>query len=90
MSLKYISSNAANSEKGILASPYGAIAQLTLEPTKTTSLSITYIHSHNNLKIVTGSELTSDPFNDQANAIVGNSFGAKAAWQPLCNLTPLL
>ncbi|WP_118167609.1 iron uptake porin [Nostoc sphaeroides] len=81
LSLGYISSNAANSEKGIFASPYGAIAQLTLEPTKTTELSFTYIHSHNNLKTGTGSELTSDPFNDQADAIVANSFGAEAAWQ---------
>ncbi|MBW4455060.1 MAG: iron uptake porin [Nostoc indistinguendum CM1-VF10] len=80
LSLGYISSNAANSEKGIFASPYGAIAQLTLEPTKTTELSLTYIHSHNNLKTGTGSELTSDPF-DEADAIVANSFGAEAAWQ---------
>ncbi|QHG18195.1 iron uptake porin [Nostoc sp. ATCC 53789] len=81
LSLGYLSSNAANSEKGIFASPYGAIAQLTLEPTKTTELSLTYIHSHNNLKTGTGSELTSDPFNDEADAIVANSFGAEAAWQ---------
>ncbi|MBE8997885.1 carbohydrate porin [Nostoc sp. LEGE 12447] len=81
LSLGYISSNAANSEKGIFASPYGAIAQLTLEPTKTTELSLTYIHSHNNLKTGTGSELTSDPFNEEADAIVANSFGAEAAWQ---------
>ena len=38
----------------------------------------------------TGSELTNDPFNDEADAIVANSFGAEAAWQFLCNLTPLL
>lgn len=81
LSLGYISSNAANSEKGIFASPYGTIAQLTLEPTKTTELSLTYIHSHNNLKTGTGSELTSDPFNQEADAIVANSFGAEAAWQ---------
>lgn len=29
----------------------------------------------------TGSELTSDPFNNQANSITANSFGAEAAWQ---------
>ncbi|WP_244919437.1 carbohydrate porin [Nostoc commune] len=57
------------------------MAQLTLEPTKTTELSVTYIHSHNNLKTGTRSELTSDPFNDEADAIVANSFGAEAAWQ---------
>lgn len=81
LSVAYISSNAANSEKGIFASPYGAIAQLTLEPTKTTALSVTYLHSYNNLNTGTGSELTSDPFNDEADAIVANSFGAEAAWQ---------
>jgi hypothetical protein len=81
LSVAYISSNAANSEKGIFASPYGAIAQLTLEPTKTTALSVTYLHSYNNLNTGTGSELTSDPFNDEADAIVANSFGAEVAWQ---------
>ncbi|WP_375513274.1 hypothetical protein [uncultured Nostoc sp.] len=59
----------------------GAIAQLILEPTKTPELSVTYIHSHNNLKTGTGSELTSDPFNDEADAIIANSFSAEAAWQ---------
>ncbi|AFZ25410.1 Carbohydrate-selective porin, OprB family [Cylindrospermum stagnale PCC 7417] len=80
-SLGYIASNAANSERGIFASPNGAIAQLTLEPTKTTALSFTYVYSRNNLNTGTGSELTSDPFDDQANTITANSFGAEAAWQ---------
>lgn len=81
LSLGYISSDASNPERGIFASPYGAIAQLTLEPTKTTALSFTYVHSQNNLKTGSGSELTSNPFNDRADAIVAHSFGAEAAWQ---------
>ncbi|MBD2693371.1 iron uptake porin [Anabaena catenula] len=80
-SLGYIASNAADSNKGIFASPNGVISQLTLEATKTTALSFTYVYSHNNLNTGTGSELTSDPFNDQANSITANSFGAEAAWQ---------
>jgi hypothetical protein len=80
-SLGYITSDAANPERGMFASPYGAIAQLTLEPTKTTALSFTYIHSYNNLNTGTGSDLTSNPFNNQAKAIAANSFGAEAAWQ---------
>ncbi|MBH8551460.1 carbohydrate porin [Nostocaceae cyanobacterium CENA357] len=81
LSLGYITSDAANPERGIFASPYGAIAQFTLEPTKTTAISFTYIHSYNNLKTGTGSELTSNPFDDEADAIAANSFGAEAAWQ---------
>ncbi len=81
LSLGYVASNASNPDAGIFASPYGAIAQFTLEPTTTTALSFTYIHSHNNLNTGTGSELTGDPFNDQSNAIAANSFGAEVAWQ---------
>lgn len=80
-SLGYVTSNAANPEQGIFASPYGAIAQLTLAPTKTTALSFTYVHSYNSVNTGTGSELTGDPFNNRANAIAANSFGAEAAWQ---------
>lgn len=81
LSLGYVTSDAANPERGIFASPYGAIAQLTLEPTKTTTISFTYLHSYNNLNTGTGSELTGNPFNNQADAIAANSFGAEAAWQ---------
>jgi hypothetical protein len=81
LSLGYTTRDAANPERGIFASPYAAIAQFTLEPTKNTALSFTYIHSYNNLKTGTGSELTSNPFDDEADAIVANSFGAEAAWQ---------
>ncbi|UKO99545.1 iron uptake porin [Nostoc sp. UHCC 0870] len=81
LSLGYVSNNAANPEKGIFASPYGAIAQLTLKPSKTTALSVTYIHSYNNVNTGTGSELTNNPFNNQADAITANSFGAEGAWQ---------
>ncbi|MBD2296772.1 iron uptake porin [Anabaena sphaerica FACHB-251] len=80
-SLGYIASDADDPNRGIFASPNGAIAQLTLEPSKTTAFSLTYVYSHNNLNTGTGSELTSDPFNDQANSITANSFGAEAAWQ---------
>ncbi|MDB9373600.1 iron uptake porin [Nodularia sphaerocarpa] len=90
LSLGYVTSDAANPERGIFANPYGAIAQLTLEPTKTTAISFTYLHSYNNLNTGTGSQLTGNPFNNQANAIApsavpkaiaANSFGAEAAWQ---------
>ncbi|ODH00043.1 porin [Nostoc sp. KVJ20] len=81
LSLAYLTSDAANPERGIFASPHGAIAQITLEPTKTTALSVTYIYSYNNVNTGTGSELTNNPFNNQADAITANSFGAEAAWQ---------
>ncbi|MBD2205865.1 carbohydrate porin [Calothrix sp. FACHB-1219] len=81
LSLGYISNDAADPERGLFASPYGAIAQITLEPSKTTAISLTYTHSYNNVGTGTGSELTSDPFSDKADAITANSFGAEAAWQ---------
>ncbi|OCQ92976.1 porin [Nostoc sp. MBR 210] len=81
LSLGYVTNNAANPETGIFASPYGAIAQLTVEPTKNTALSLTYIHSYNNVNTGTGSEFTNNPFDDQTDAIIANSFGAEAAWQ---------
>ncbi|MDZ7951137.1 iron uptake porin [Nostoc sp. DedQUE09] len=81
LSLAYVTNDAANPERGIFASPHGAIAQITLEPTKTTALSVTYIYSYNNVNTGTGSELTNNPFNNQADAITANSFGAEAAWQ---------
>ncbi|MBD2344555.1 iron uptake porin [Anabaena subtropica] len=80
-SLGYVTNDAADPERGIFASPHGAIAQLTLEPTKNTALSVTYIYSYNNVNTGTGSELTGNPFNNQADAITANSFGAEAAWQ---------
>ncbi|MEA5565134.1 iron uptake porin [Anabaena sp. UHCC 0399] len=80
-SLGYVTKDAADPEKGIFASPYGAIAQLTLKPSQTTALSVTYIHSYNNVNTGTGSKLTNNPFNNQADAITANSFGAEAAWQ---------
>ncbi|WP_414549101.1 iron uptake porin [Anabaena sp. CCY 0017] len=94
LSLGYVTSDAANPERGIFASPYGAIAslaagiaQLTLEPTKNTAISFTYLHSYNNLNTGTGSELTGNPFNNQADAIAAHSFGAEAAWQLNPNFT---
>jgi hypothetical protein len=81
LSLGYITSNPMNPETGIFASPYGAIAQLTIEPTETTALSLTYAHSYNNLNTGTGSELSRDPFDDEADAIIANSVGVEAAWQ---------
>lgn len=87
VSLGYITDDATNPETGIFASPYGAIAQFTLEPTESTEFSLTYIHSYNNLGTGTGSELTADPFNDEADAVIADSFGAEAAWQLSPNIT---
>jgi hypothetical protein len=81
LSLGYVTSDAANPERGIFASPYGAIAQITVEPSKTTALSLTYIHSYNNVDTGSGSEITGNPFDDESDAITASSFGAEAAWR---------
>ncbi|WP_009631383.1 iron uptake porin [Synechocystis sp. PCC 7509] len=61
--------------------PYGAIAQLTLQPTESIGLGLTYVRSYNNLDTGTGSELANDPFDEQSNRIIANSYGLQLTWQ---------
>jgi Carbohydrate-selective porin, OprB family len=75
----YIADNARNPQVGINKSPYGAIVQLTLEPSNNSKFALTYIRSFNNLKTRTGSELANDPFNDKSNSITANSYGLQTS-----------
>lgn len=77
----FAASDADNPEVGILQSAYGAIAQLTIQPTETLTLGLTYIRSDNSIDTDTGSELAADPFDDEADAISANSYGVEAAYQ---------
>ncbi len=61
--------------------PYGAIAQLTLQPTESIGIGLTYVRSHNNLDTGTGSKLANDPFDEQSNRIIANSYGLQLTWQ---------
>jgi hypothetical protein len=64
---------------GIGNAPYGAIAQLTFEFSKTTGLAFTYIRSFNSLDTNTGSARSGDPFDGRSEAITADSVGVQAA-----------
>ncbi|WNN89940.1 iron uptake porin [Gloeocapsopsis dulcis] len=74
-------SAATDPEVGIWQSPYAAIAQLTVQPIETLNLGLTYVRSYNSIGTGTGSELSNDPFDGDADAITGNSYGIEAALQ---------
>nr|MCU0551428.1 iron uptake porin [Leptolyngbya sp. Prado105] len=75
----YVASKANQPDVGIAQSSYAAVAQVTIEPTDFARFSLTYIRSFNGLDTGTGSTLAGDPFNDNSDAIVANSYGAEAA-----------
>jgi hypothetical protein len=78
LGLGYLADNAADPEFGIFNAPYGAIAQLIVQPSKAVDLGLTYVRSYNTLDTGTGSELANDPFDREANQITANSFGVEA------------
>ncbi|MDM9385417.1 iron uptake porin [Chlorogloeopsis sp. ULAP01] len=74
-SLGYLSDDVNEPEVGFGGEEYGAIAQLTLEPIEDFKVGFTYIHSYNSLDTGTGSRRANDPFDDNSDAIVADSFG---------------
>ncbi|WP_416673915.1 iron uptake porin [Egbenema bharatensis] len=76
----YVASQATNPEVGIAQSPYGAIAQITVEPSDTTRFSVTYLRSFNGLDTGTGSVRSGDPFDGDSEAMIANSFGAEVSF----------
>ncbi|MBD2084546.1 iron uptake porin [Coleofasciculus sp. FACHB-542] len=78
LSLGYLASNTNQAETGLFGGRYGAIAQVTLYPTDSLSVGLTYIHSYN---IVTGkgSRNAEDPFNGAA--LSTNAYGLQASYQ---------
>ncbi|MBW4556493.1 MAG: iron uptake porin [Trichormus sp. ATA11-4-KO1] len=81
LSVGYISDRANDPEVGIGASPYGAIAQLTLEPIENAEIGLTYVRSYNNINTATGSELANDPFDNDSDRITANSYGVQGSWR---------
>ncbi|RUR77893.1 iron uptake porin [Chlorogloeopsis fritschii PCC 9212] len=81
LSLGYVADDAeVNDPKiGFAKGKYGAIAQLTLQPSKNTGVGLTYIRSYNNQDTGTGSRRANDPFNDESDAITADSFGLETA-----------
>ncbi|PLZ93263.1 carbohydrate porin [Fischerella muscicola CCMEE 5323] len=75
----YVADDVNDPEIGFGQSSYGAIAQLTWQPSETTGIGLTYVYSYNNLDTSTGSRIANDPFNDQSEAITAHSLGLQSA-----------
>jgi Carbohydrate-selective porin, OprB family len=77
----YLADDANEIDEGLIGGSYGAIAQLTYQPSKKFGIGINYIRSFNALDTNTGSERANDPFNEDSEAIVADSFGLQSSVQ---------
>lgn len=83
----FVAEDVDDPEVGFNKADYAAIAQLTLEPAQDIEFGLTYIHSYNSVNTGTGSERTNDPFDDNSEAIVANSFGLQSTIKLNPNIT---
>ncbi|MBG1242237.1 iron uptake porin [Nostoc sp. NZL] len=79
LSLGYLADDVNDPEVGFGEAEYGAIAQLTLEPSDSFKVALSYIQSYNSLNTGTGSSRANDPFDDESDAILADSFGLQSA-----------
>ena len=82
LSLAYLASEAENVTSGLTGGPFAAIAQLTLKPTKTIDLGLTYVRSYNGLNAGVagvGSTYANDPFDGEDHT--SNSYGLETSFQ---------
>jgi opacity protein-like surface antigen len=82
LTVGYLGSDINDPEQGLNKSAYSAMAQLSLEFSKTFGIGLTYVRSFNSINTSTGSELANDPFDDESEAITADSFGIQAAIAP--------
>ncbi|WP_016876605.1 iron uptake porin [Chlorogloeopsis fritschii PCC 9212] len=87
LSLGYLSDDVNEPEVGFGGEEYGAIAQITLEPIDDFKVGFTYIHSYNSLDTGTGSRRANDPFDDNSDAIIADSFGLESTFAVSDRLT---
>jgi Carbohydrate-selective porin, OprB family len=83
----FVAENVNDPEVGFNKADYSAIAQLTLEPAQDIEFGLSYIHSYNGLSTGTGSERANDPFDDESEAIVANTFGLQSTIKINPNIT---
>ncbi|MCA1991959.1 MAG: iron uptake porin, partial [Coleofasciculus sp. S288] len=81
LSLGYSADDASEPKTGLTAAPYGAIAQLTFTPNDRLGVGLVYVRSFNIVDTGTGSDRANDPFDDESEAIVANSYGLEASYQ---------
>lgn len=77
LDIGYLADRVNHPTIGIGKAPYGAIAQLTVEFSKTAGLGLTYIRSFNGLDTNTGSDRANDPFDNKSDATTADSFGVE-------------
>jgi hypothetical protein len=82
LALVYLASEASEptSGSGLLGGSFSALAQLTIKPTKSLKLGLTYARSYNAIGISTSSAISNDPFNGASKSIIGNSYSLAASW----------
>jgi Carbohydrate-selective porin, OprB family/S-layer homology domain len=80
LSLGYMASGRPNDpEQGFGGGAYGAIAQLTLEPTESLSLGLTYVRAYNTIDTRKGSDFANEPFDEAATS--ANAYGIQTSWR---------
>jgi hypothetical protein len=75
LSFGYLADEANDPKVGLFSRPYSAIAQVTIRPTRTLELGLTYLRTENSIDTGTGSKLANDPFDDAASVVTANSVG---------------
>lgn len=78
LSLGYLAKGINDPDFGLFNGPYGAMAQLTILPTRNLSLGLTYVRSYD-LSTGKGSRFAEDPFEGAAYST--NSYGLQASYQ---------
>ena len=89
LSVGYLASDADEPTpgNGLFNGAYGAIAQLTIEPSETLAFGVTYIHAYNTDYITEGGagSFNANLFTATGRAVVTNSFGLQASFRPSDN-----
>jgi hypothetical protein len=82
----FIADEANDPEIGLGNAAYGAIAQLSIEPTDSFGIGFAYVRSYNSLDVGVGSQRSNDPFDENSEAISADSLGVQSSWELSSNL----
>jgi hypothetical protein len=83
----FVADEVNDPEIGVGNAAYGAIAQLSFEPTDAFGIGLSYVHSYNSLDTGVGSDRANDPFAENSEAIAADSLGIQSSWQINSDLT---
>ena len=82
LSFAYLAGDASEpvGGSGLFNGSYTALGQITVQPTSTWTVGLTYTRSLNAIDIGTSSAIANDPFNGSSNSITANSYGVQTSW----------